>query len=251
MAAVFLGAMFGAVRDSLRPRLGVIDGSAWADVLTDPRFARSLAFSLRLTVVATLLACMGAVALAALLRRSAALRALVALPVLVPHLLVAVVAVAWLAPGGLADRLLGGLPVVLVRDGAGWGVVLVYLYKEIPILALLVAAVWGPDVDDRDEVATTFGAGRLLRLRTVVWPAIRAPLLTGAVIVAAFVFGAFEVPLLLGPTTPETASVFALTESRAAGLSGRARADVALLVVTGLTLALAAAAAPVIGRGDE
>lgn len=251
MVAIFGAALTGAVRDSLRPRLGELSLVAWGDVLGDPRFARALLFSLRLTVVATLLSALGAVALAAALRRSSWLRAVSGLPVLVPHLLVAVVAVTWLAPGGVAERVLGGLPLVLVRDGAGWGVVLVYLYKEIPILALLVASSWGVDVDQRSEAAATLGASRWTRLRLVVWPAIRAPLLTGSVIVAAFVFGAFEVPLLLGPTTPETAAVYALTESRSAGLSGRARADVALLVVSAVTLLFAAVVAPLIGRGDE
>lgn len=248
---IYGAALVGAVRDSLRPRLGVVSGAAWREVLGDPRFGGAVAFSLRLTILATVLSAIGAIGLAAVLRRSVFLRAVAALPVLVPHLLVAVVAVTWLGPGGVGDRLLGDLPVILVRDGAGWGIVLVYLYKEIPILALLVASAWGPDVDRRSEAAATLGASWWHRLRLVIWPAIRAPLLTGSVIVAAFVFGAFEVPLLLGPTTPETAAVYALTESRSAGLAGRARADVALLVVSAITLLFAMAMAPLIGRGDE
>ncbi len=72
-----------------------------------------------------------------------ALRAPRALPVPVPHLLVAVVAVLWLAPGGLADRLLGGLPIDLVRDRFGAGIILVYVYKETPFLVLLMLTAMG------------------------------------------------------------------------------------------------------------
>ena len=61
----------------------------------------------------------------------------------VPHLLVATLAVLWLAPGGLADRALGALPVDLVRDPWGLGIVAVYVYKETPFLVLLLLSVMG------------------------------------------------------------------------------------------------------------
>jgi putative spermidine/putrescine transport system permease protein len=135
-----------------------------------------------------------------------------------------------------------------VRDPGGLGIVLVYVYKEVPFLALLVLAAWGPAVAAREEAAAVLGARPLQRLRWVVWPAIRVPLVTGSAVVAAFVIGAFEVPLAIGPTSPQTLSELALTATRTGGLDGRAEANAALLVASLLALLVAAASAATLWR---
>jgi putative spermidine/putrescine transport system permease protein len=245
--------MVGAVRSSLGvSRLtgwSAADLDAYRDLLDDPAFWDALWFTLRVTAISTTVSAVLAVALAAALRRSGTvLRVLAAVPVPVPHLVAAVLAVLWIGPGGIADRLLGGLPVDLVRDPAGVGVVLVYVYKETPFLALLVLAAWGPAVAAREEAAAVAGAGPLGRLRWVVWPAIRAPLVTGSAIVAAFVIGAFEVPLAIGPTSPQTLSEFALSATRTASLDGRPLANATLVVASVLAVAVAAVAAAALPR---
>lgn len=250
---LFGGALAGAVLLSLSPSGSTRGGlglDAWRTVLADPAFRDAATFSLRLAVVSTVLSAILAVALAAALRGRRLAQALFTLPVLVPHLLVAVLAVFWLAPGGLADRLLGGLPVQLVRDGPGWGVVLVYLYKEVPFLALLVLAAWDREVDTRAEAAAVMGADRWARFRFVVWPAIRTPLSVGSLIVAAFVFGSFEVPLLVGPSTPQTVATYALDATRTSLLTGRAESAVALLLAAVASLVVAAVAARVARSRD-
>lgn len=246
LVVLFGGALVGAVRTSLEPgaagALGAVDLSAWRAVLSDPAFADALVFTARVTLVSTVISAIVAVVFAALLRsRGVTLRGLFGFPVLVPHLIVAVVAVVWLGGGGLADRLLGTLPVDLIRDRGGWGVVLVYVYKEAPFLTLLLLATWDGRVADREEAAAVAGAGRLARFRFVVWPALRAPLVVGSLIVAAFAFGSFEVPLVVGPTYPPTVAVYALDQTRTALLVGQARAAAALLVAAGVSIGLAMA----------
>ncbi|MPY72475.1 MAG: ABC transporter permease subunit, partial [Alphaproteobacteria bacterium] len=196
---LFGGALLGAVRRSLFPPGGGLDLAPWRQVLSDPALADAGRFSLTVTAFATLIAALLAVPIAAALRHQPLVRAAFALPVLVPHLVIAVTAVAWLGPGGLADRLLGGLPFELVRDRAGAGIVLVYVYKELPFLVLLLVAGWDRETAEREEAAAMLGAGRLQRFRWIVWPAVRTPLATGSLIVAAYVLGAFEVPLVVGP----------------------------------------------------
>jgi putative spermidine/putrescine transport system permease protein len=110
------------------------------------------------------------------------------------------------------------------------------------VATLLVLSAWGPATEDRAEAAATLGAGRVARLRFVVWPAIRAPLLLGSVIVAAYVFGAFEVPLVVGPSYPPTVATYALDATRTASLVGQARAAAALLVAAGVSLVVAVVA---------
>jgi putative spermidine/putrescine transport system permease protein len=246
VALLFGGGLVGAVQQSLHPTLdgsGPLDSSAWTAVLGDPAFAAALWFSLRTAVAATGLSAGAAIGVAMVLRRRGALpRFLVALPVPVPHLLVATVAVAWLAPGGLAERALGALPLDLVGDRAGLGIVLVYLYKETPFLVLLLLARMGPDLAQREEAAAVLGATGWQRLRWVVWPTIRAPLPSGALIVGAFVLGALEVPLAVGPSYPPTLATYAAEQPQLDLAGGQARAAAALLVAAAASVALAVAA---------
>lgn len=241
---LFGGALAGAVRASLQPDpfSGEHTLAAWRAVLADEAFVRAVGFTLATTVLATLLSLALALPVAAALRGRAWSRTVATLPVLMPHLLVAALAVLWLGPGGLADRLVGGLPLDIVRSRSGLGIVLVYVVKEVPFLALLLLAAWDDDIAAREEAAAVHGAGAVARFRHVVLPGVRGPLVVGTLVVAAFVFGSFEVPLVVGPTRPDTIATYALRVTRVADLSGRADAAVALLVATGGSLLLAGVA---------
>ncbi len=242
LAVLFGGAVTGA--------LSRTDAATWRAALGDPRFWPALGFTLRVTVLATVLSAVLAVGLAALVRRRPRAAAVVGVPVLVPHLVAATVAAAWLGPGGLADRLLGDLAVELVRDRAGVGIVLVTTWKEAPFLTLLVLTAWDEGVRRREEAAATLGAGRWDRFRHAAWPAVRTPLAVGSLVVGAFVVGSFEVPLVVGPTSPPMLATLALQQTRVASLEGTAVAAVTLLVATALALLPAVAAARWARRAD-
>ena len=247
---LFGGALTGALRTSLAPLPGQPPTlAAWRRVLTDPAFHESLAVTVGLAVVATAISVALALPLAALLRRRRLVQTIIALPVLLPHLLVAVVVVLWLGPGGLVDRLVAGVPQV-VRAPSGAGVLLVYVLKEVPFLVLLLLAAWSDDVDRRAEMAATLGVGPLRALRLVVWPAVRAPLVLGAAVVMAFVLGFLQVPAVVGATEPVMLPVYAVDATRVRGLEGQADAAVALLVGSGIALLLAAAAGVLARRLD-
>lgn len=243
LVVLFGGALAGAVRTSLRPLGGPTSTAAWSELFGDPAFHDSVMFTLRVTVASTAVTALAALGIAAVLRRHGALpRALVSIPVPVPHLLVATVAVLWLAPGGLADRILGGVPVELVRDRAGLGIIAVYVYKEVPFVVLLLLAAMGDELRDREAAAAVLGATASQRLRWVTWPAVRGPLVVGSIIVAAYVLGSFEVPLTVGPNYPTTVSEFAYEATQGNVISGESRAAAALLVSAVAAIALALAA---------
>jgi putative spermidine/putrescine transport system permease protein len=245
IVGLFGGALAGAVRTTLVPLGGGVTLDSWRALLGDPAFVDAALFSLRTAVIATGVSAGLAVAVAAVLRsRGTVLRALASLPVPVPHLLVAVLAVLWLAPGGLADRVLGDLPVTLVRDELGLGIALVYVYKETPFLVLLVLTCMGTGLQEREEAAAVFGATARQRLAWVVWPTIRGPLVVGSIVVGAFTLGAFEVPLLVGPNYPPTLATYAYEAGQGDLIAGEGVAAAALLVTAGAAIALALAAAP-------
>lgn len=245
VVVLFGGALVGAIRASVAPLPGAPASlDSWRAIFDDPAFGEAVVFTLALAAVATVISAALALALAVWLRdRGTSLRAVGVAPVAVPPLLVAVVAVLWLAPGGLADRLLGGLPVDLVRDRLGLGVLLVYVVKETPFLLLLLLASMGDALRDREEATAALSVSPGQRLRWVVWPAVRRPLMTGAVVVAAFVVGAFEVPLAIGPNQPVTIAEYARQATQDDVLAGEGRQAAALLVAAAISLALGAVAA--------
>lgn len=243
VVVLFGGALAGALRTSLVPLGGGASLDAWRTIAHDPVFWDSVRFTAQIAALATAVSAGLALAVAlAMRRRGALLRTLLALPVPVPHLLVGVVAVIWLAPGGLADRALGGLPLVLVGDRHGFGIVLVYIYKETPFLVLLLLASMGRDLAEREEAAAVLGATPGQRLRWVIWPAVRAPLVVGAIIVAAFTLGAFEVGLVVGPSSPTTLAEYALQATQGDLIAGEGVAAATLLVSALVSILLAAAA---------
>lgn len=236
---LFGGALTGALRTSIAP-LPNQDASldAWRRVLGDGRFHEAALFTVGLALVATVISVVLALPLATVLRRQRAAQALVSMPVLLPHLLVAVVVVLWLGPGGLVDRVVADLPMV-VRAPSGLGIVLVYVLKEVPFLILLLLTVWDEQVDQRVEVAATLGVGPVRCLTDVVWPSVRALLVLGATVVFAFVVGFLQVPAVVGPNDPVTIPVYAVQASRIGGLEGRADGAVALLVTSLFALVVA------------
>jgi putative spermidine/putrescine transport system permease protein len=123
-----------------------------------------------------------------------------------------------LAQSGLLARLAFALGLidgpaqfpVLVRDRYGLGIILHYVSKEIPFLVLIVLAVLRTQGHVYDLVAENLGAGRRQRLRYVTLPLVLPALTAGAALVFAFIFGAYEVPALLGVRYPRTLAVLAL-----------------------------------------
>lgn len=246
LGVLFVGALIGAARVSLLPLgggLGEASLESWRELSGDPAFWDGLLFTLQIAAASTALAAVAGIALALALRgRGTGMRTLGALPVPVPHLIVATIAVIWLSPGGLADRLIGTLPFDPIRDRAGIGVIAVYAYKEAPFIALLVLAALGRSVAQREEAAAVLGADRRQRLRWVIWPAIRAPVLIGSLIAGAFAVGAFEVPLAVGPNYPPTLATYAFESTQGDVLAGEGRAAAALLVAGLISIAMAALA---------
>jgi len=251
---LFGGALVGAVKVSLIPLGGGVGDAtleSWSDLFRDPAFREGLLLTLRIAVVSTGLAAVAGLSLAIALRRQGTtVRSVASLPIPIPHLLVAVIAVVWLGPGGLADRTVGALPFDVIRDGGGLGVIGVYVYKEAPFIALLVLSSMGSALVEREEAAAVLGIGRLRRTAWVLWPTVRRPLVIGSVIVAAFTIGAFEVRLAIGPNYPPTLSAYAFEATSGDVIAGEGRAAAALLIA-GLLASVLALVTVKVARGVD
>lgn len=193
----------------------------YGDVLRDPDLIAALALSLRIAAVSTGIALAVSTGMALLLRRrvrgDGVLRVLFQLPLPIPHLVGAVgitfliaqsglIARALHAAGLLADR--GNFP-LLVGDRFGAGVVIVYVWKEVPFMTLLLLAALAGIGDQYEEAARTLGASAWQRFRHVLLPLLLPAMLSASLIVFAFTFGAFEVPYVMGRTYPKALPIWA------------------------------------------
>lgn len=240
------GAVGGALWTSTHP--GAIVGGdasldAWRSVLSDPRFLDALRFTFVLAALTTSVAVPLALIGAVVVRSSRLGLVAMSLPIPVPHLVVAAVAVVALGPGGLVDRVAGDLLPEVVGDPNGLGIVLVYLYKEVPFLVLVVLAGWTRAIDELLDAAEVAGAARWRRTIDVLLPRIAPGLAVAAAVVAAFVVGAAEIPLLVGPSGKSTVATYAIDVVRLDGPAARPAATVALLAATAAAAVAAGIAA--------
>jgi putative spermidine/putrescine transport system permease protein len=214
-------------------------------VLTDPDFPTSLGLTFHIALTSTVIAAVIGVALALILTRWAVHNRLVhfvlQIPLTVPHLVVAVSMLFLLAPAGLVARLAASLGLIaspgefplLVNDRWAVGILLVYIWKEIPFITLMVLSVLKNTGGELIEVGQTLKAGPWQRFRFILLPVIAPSLAAACLIVFAFSFGAFEVPYLLGRTYPMSLPVRAYKSYMDVDLAARPEG-----IAIGLVIAL-------------
>ncbi len=193
----------------------------FANVLTNPDFLTSLALTVYVSFTSALIAAALGVFIALLLmsvvRRLKWLQFFMQIPLVVPHLVIATAMIFMLSPTGFLSRIASALHLVessadfpaLIHDPWLIGVILVYIWKEVPFLALMVLSVLLNLDINLLQVGKTLKANRRQRFRFIILPTILPNLAAGALIVFAYSFGAFEVPYLLGQTYPMMLPVWA------------------------------------------
>jgi len=201
--------------------LSTIGGQHFLHVLQDADFGKSLTLTLHIAITSTVIAaCISVVLALGLMRWAADSRAinfLLQIPLTVPHLVIALSVILLLTPSGLFSRFLSSLSIIstpgdfplLVNDGWGIGILIVYIWKEVPFITFMLLAVlknMGPELL---EAGSTLNASKHQRFFYIILPIIAPSLGSACLIVFAFTFGAFEVPYLLGRTYPLALPVWA------------------------------------------
>jgi putative spermidine/putrescine transport system permease protein len=192
---------------------------AYLGLLRSPGFVPSVLLTVFVSVTATGVAMILAVATALSLRKHFVGKKLVSFlyqfPLTIPHLVVAVGMMILVSQSGLLARaayrigLIGDssqFP-VLVFDDLGVGIMLVYIWKEVPFIGLIALAVLQSIGNDYEEQARTLGANSRQTFRHVLLPLVVPGILPGSIIIFAYTFSSFEVPFLLGKSYPAMLSV--------------------------------------------
>ena len=266
IGVLFTGGLIAALVQSLGylPAIGQTEVSfdAYRKILGDKDFLDSLLLTLYVagasTGISTVLAVLGALALR---RSSGRISAVVfQLPITIPHLVAAVGIALVVSQTGLGARLAAALGLIgeprefpaLLYDPYSVGIILTYVWKEMPFVALVVLAALRGVAGELEEVARTLGANAWQRFWYVVFPVISPGIIAASLIVFAFTFGAFEVPYLLGKSYPTILPVMAYNEYRDLDLAARPVAmaiNVLIAVITAIIAAAYLRLARNLGRG--
>jgi len=174
---------------------GVLDLTGFGEVLGRARTQRIVGFTLAMSAAATVLAVLLGVPVAHTLYRLAlpgrrVLRAIVAMPFVLPTVVVGVMFRSLLGDGGP----LGGIGL----DGHWGGILAAFVFFNLAVVVRTVGAAW-EGLDRRpEEAAAALGASPAVVLRTVTLPALAPSIVSAASVVFLFCATAFGVVLTMG-----------------------------------------------------
>jgi len=226
----------------------------WQAILQSPDVAISFMFSLSMAAVTVALSTMAAMSITLTGHRfllGALAGRLLLLPLILAPAVAAFVAVELWSGAGLIARLAhlvgwindsNGFPSP-VRAASGAGILLVELLLAIPFLTVYLLKIF---VQERIEtlltLAYSLGASPWQAALRVGLPQLLKKCSGMLLLYGIFVFGAFEVPKLLGPQHPEMISLLVQRKFASFDLLQKPQAFVIASLYTGLTLILLGAA---------
>jgi len=193
------------------------------------------------TVVGTVLSTYLALTLRRRFRGKRWLQFVYKLPLMIPYLVGVALTIVLFGNGGIFARMAYAVGLIestrdfprFLYSHQGWGIMIVYLWKQVPFTTLIVYSVLMGLGRESEEAAATLGARRWQTFWHVTLPQIMPGIVSATIIVFAFNFGSFEVPFILGGGFPNTLPVEAFRAFDDADYSRRLRA-MAIVMFIGL-----------------
>ncbi len=220
-----------------------LGSAAYGRLFADPGFIASLQLTFRLSLTATIVSAVLAVAAALLIRATRrgrrAVTLLFQLNLPVPHIVGGAAMLLLLAQSGTIARIATAAGLIeapsdfppMVNDRFGWGILAEYIWKEVPFIGIVVLAALQGGIAEYEEVASSLGATAWQRFRYVIVPLVTPAVLSTSIIVFAFTFGSFEIPFLLGQPFPTVLPVLAFRAYNNPDLSFRADAMAISMII--------------------
>lgn len=225
LTGLLLLGLVSALMQSLgvMPALGLTKPTLqyYRDALAKPELYAALRLSFRTAFISAVLASvLGTVLcgiLAATNKNQAAWLHIAELPIIVPHVTAALLMVNVFSQNGMLARFFYALGLIetqqqfpmLLYDPQGAGVILGYLWKEVPFILYFVYALMSNISKSLGEAARNLGAGSVRTFFSITLPLCKNTVMSGFLIIFVFSFGAYELPALLGATLPKALPVLA------------------------------------------
>lgn len=257
LGAVFIIGLGTGIIQSLGviPAFGLTEPTFdyYKEVLTRSDTLQSLKYSLYIAFVSAFFAtvvgtCFCAVLVSVNKVKGKVMR-IVQIPIVVPHVVVALFVVNILSQNGILARICAQLGIIteqqqfpmLIYDSHGFGVILAYLWKEIPFIVYFVISLMANINSSLGEAAVNLGASRWKAFLKVTLPLCMNTILSGFLIVFVFALGAYELPFILGATVPKALPILAYIEYSKPDLLARpyAMAINGIMIIISLLAAVA------------
>ena len=255
LGAIFIIGLGTGIIQSLGviPAFGLTEPTLkyYKEILTRSDILQSLKYSLYIAFVSAFFATSIGTILCAILVNLRQVKGkvmrVVQIPIIVPHVIVALFAINILSQNGILARIGAQLGLIseqqqfplLLYDGHGIGVILAYLWKEIPFIVYFVIALMANISDSLGEAATNLGANRIQVFWKITLPLCMNTILSGFLIIFVFALGAYELPFILGATLPRALPVLAYIEYSKPDLLARPYA----MAINGLMIAVSCSVA--------
>ncbi len=255
LGAIFIIGLGTGIIQSLGviPAFGLTEPTLkyYKEILTRSDILQSLKYSLYIAFVSAFFATSIGTILCAILVNLRQVKGkvmrVVQIPIIVPHVIVALFAINILSQNGILARIGAQLGLIsdqqqfplLLYDGHGIGVILAYLWKEIPFIVYFVIALMANISDSLGEAATNLGANRIQVFWKITLPLCLNTILSGFLIIFVFALGAYELPFILGATLPRALPVLAYIEYSKPDLLARPYA----MAINGLMIAVSCSVA--------
>lgn len=222
----------------------------YKEVFTRSDMMSSLFLSLYISLVSSLIAVILGVLISAAASASGIVKKrsfqILKMPIILPHTVSALLIINIFSQSGILSRLSYHLGIIhnqqqfisLVFDKGSIGIILAYLWKEIPFVTLVVVTIMANIDSSLGEAAINLGATRLKAFFSITLPLCLPSIVTSFIIVFAYSFGAFEIPFLLGATSPKSLPVLTYLEYTHPDLAHRPYAMVLNSLMTTISMLL-------------
>ena len=138
------------------------------------------------------------------------------IPLILPHIAVAFITLILFSRSGFLSSVLKQAGVLdsqeafpaILYAGNGLGIILAYVYKEVPFVMLMVMGIL-MKLDPRHLItARMLGASRARSFIHIVVPFLLPVINTTYIFLFLYAFGAFDIPFLLSESRPEMLSIY-------------------------------------------
>jgi len=180
-------------------------------------YSTDFAFTVGIVLLSSALIAVFSIAIAGYLthgdnpRLVAALRWLYRWPLFIPFIVTAQLMRGFLAKNGTLNHVLIGsglLEPLAAQSLLDWrGIVVAFVWKQTPFVALLLAGAMASLDRQHVEAARNLGASRLRALFEIVLPQVRGTLLVGVVLSFVTMLSVLSVPLMINPNSPTMITV--------------------------------------------
>ena len=252
MCLIYLGGLVQAVIQSLGwlPAFGMDEISIehFRRVFSDFRFISSISYTFYIALASSVISVLLGVIAAFIVHRSGRGNrvsfTLYRVPIAIPHIVVIIMIFHIFFQTGIVSRVAFALGIVesandfplMIYDRQGIGIMLVYLYKQVPFVALMVFTILRNLDKKYLQIAENLGAGPFQKLTRITLPLLAPTILSAFLITFAFGFGSFEVPFLLGSPARVTLPILAFAEYRSPVLADRPAAMAINVIISAISL---------------